>query len=372
MVQEKGFDRSRLEFFPIGSRQNKLDAGETMLALDTPAPDPGPAAGVIERTAERIVEARRRNAPVVICYGAHLIRNGLGPVLAEMVRQGWLQHLATNGAGSIHDWEFAFLGSTCEDVKYYASRGQFGMWEETGAHLGRALLAGAFAGLGYGESVGRMIVEEGIEIPLREELQAIVEAGLDEGAGGAAQAAAAMDLIEAMERTGLEPGRLKIPHPHSSSSIQAACYREGARFSVHPGIGQDIIYPHPLLSGGAVGRASMTDFLLFADTISDLEGGVYLSVGSSVMSPMIFEKSISMARNQARRGGHSPEDFLIVVNDLAESTWDWSKGEPPKDNPAYYVRFCKSFSRMGGELHYAGVDNRVFLLNLYKCLVSLS
>ena len=87
---------------------------------------------------------------------------------------------------------------------------------------------------------------------------------------------------------------------------------------------------------------------------------------------MIIEKSISMARNLARSGGASPEDFLIVVNDLAESTWDWSKGEPPKDHPAYYVRFCKSFSRMGGELAYAGVDNRVFLLNLYTCLVSLS
>ncbi len=371
-MQEKGFDRSRLEFFPIGSRQNKLEGAEVMLGLDSPAPDPGAAAGVIERTAERIVEARQRNAPVVICHGAHLIRNGLGPVLSEMVRQGWLQHIATNGAGSIHDWEFAFLGSTCEDVKHYVSRGQFGMWEETGAHLGLALLAGGLAGAGYGESVGRMIVEEGIEIPSRRELRAIVEEGLDGGAGPAARAAAAADLVETMERTGLESGRLKIPHPHSSCSIQAACCREGARFSVHPGIGQDIIYPHPMLSGGAVGRVSMTDFLLFADTISELEGGVYLSVGSSVMSPMIFEKSISMARNLARSGKASPEDFHIVVNDLAESTWDWSKGEPPKDNPAYYVRFCKSFSRMGGELAYAGIDNRVFLLNLYKCLVSLS
>lgn len=371
-MQGKEFDRSRLEFLPIGSRQNELDIDDVMADLDKPAPHPGVAAGVIDRTAERIVEARRRGAPVVICHGAHLVRNGLGPLLAEMVKQGWLQHVATNGAGSIHDWEFAYLGSTCEDVKHYVSRGEFGMWDETGSYLGQALLVGALAGLGYGESVGRMIVEDGIDIPSRKELQGVMEAGLDGGSAPAARAAAAADLIEAMERTGLEPGRLSVRHPHSSMSVQAACCQHGARFTVHPGIGQDIIYPHPLLCGGAVGRASMTDFLIYADTISRLEGGVYLSVGSSVMSPMIFEKSISMARNLAHRQGGTLEDFLIVVNDLAESTWDWSKGEPPVDNPAYYVRFCKSFSRMGGEFHYAGIDNRVFLLNLYQRLVSLA
>ena len=182
-MQEKGFDRSRLEFFPLGSRKNKLLADQVMLGPASPVPDPGPAAGIIERTAERIVEARRRGAPVVICHGAHLVRNGLGPVLSDMVRQGWLQHVATNGAGSIHDWEFAFLGSTCEDVKYYASRGQFGMWEETGTNLGLALLAGALDGAGYGESVGRMIVEEEIEIPSQRELGAILEGGLAGGAG---------------------------------------------------------------------------------------------------------------------------------------------------------------------------------------------
>lgn len=371
-MQEKGFDRSRLEFLPVGSRQNKLDIDDVMVDLETPAPDPGAAAEVIDRTVERIIEARSREAPVVICHGAHLVRNGLGPLLAEMVKRGWLQHIATNGAGSIHDWEFAYLGSTCEDVKHYVSRGQFGMWDETGACLGQALLAGALDGLGYGESVGRMIVDEGIEIPSREELRGVMEAGLDGGSVPAARAAAAADLIEAMERTGLESGHSSVGHPHSAMSVQAACRRHGARFTVHPGIGQDIIYPHPLMCGGAVGRVSMTDFLLYADTISRLEGGVYLSVGSSVMSPMIFEKAISMARNLAQRQGGSLEDFLIVVNDLAESTWDWSKGEPPMDNPAYYVRFCKSFSRMGGELHYAGVDNRVFLLNLYQRLASLA
>ena len=371
-MQREGFDRSRLEFLPVNSRRSKLEMSEVAVDPEAPAPDPGLAASVIDRAAERIIEARKRGAPVVLCHGAHLIRNGLAPLLGRMVEEGWLQHIATNGAGSIHDWEFAFLGRTCEDVEEYVSSGQFGMWEETGSSIGLALLVGAFDGLGYGHSIGRMIVEERIDVPEREELLAALEAGASGGPGAVSRAAAAADLLDAMENSGLEPGALELPHSHSSMSIQAACFRQGARFTVHPGIGQDIIYPHPLLNGGAVGRVSMSDFLLYADTISGLEGGVYLSVGSAVMSPMIFEKSLSMARNLVCREGGALEDFLIVVNDLAESTWDWSRGEPPMDNPAYYVRFCKSFSRMGGELHYAGLDNRAFLLNLYQRLASAS
>ena len=57
----------------------------------------------------------------------------------------------------------------------------------------------------------------------------------------------------------------------------------------------------------------------------------------------------------------------MLVVDLAESEWDWNKnGEPPMDNPAYYLRYCKTFSRMGGEMHYLTADNRDFLLALYQ------
>jgi hypothetical protein len=112
----------------------------------------------------------------------------------------------------------------------------------------------------------------------------------------------------------------------------------------------------------------MTDFLVYASTIERLDGGVYLSVGSSVLSPMIFEKSLSMSRNVLRQAGRTLDNFTIVANDLADVSWDWEKGEPPPDNPAYYVRFCKSFSRMGGTFRYVGMDNRVFLQNLYARL----
>jgi hypothetical protein len=84
------------------------------------------------------------------------------------------------------------------------------------------------------------------------------------------------------------------------------------------------------------------------------------------MSPMIFEKSLSMAQNLAIQHGRRIENHYMLVVDLAESNWDWHRdGEPPVDNAAYYLRYCKTFSRMGGEMDYLTADNRDFLLALY-------
>jgi hypothetical protein len=135
-------------------------------------------------------------------------------------------------------------------------------------------------------------------------------------------------------------------------------------------IGQDIIYCHPLCSGAAVGRTAERDFLIFADTISRIGGGVYLSVGSAVMSPMVFEKAFSMAQNlHLQKAGRPIEGHFIVAVDLTPLSWDWqTEGEPPADNPAYYLRFCKTFSRVGGSMRYACGNNRDFLLALCQAL----
>ena len=160
---------------------------------------------------------------------------------------------------------------------------------------------------------------------------------------------------------------MRIPHPGKSWSVQAAAWTLGVPFTGHPMIGHDIIYEHPLASGSAIGRTGMRDFLCFAEGVSRLSGGVYLSVGSAVMSPMIFEKSLSMARNIARQRGGTIEDHYLLVADLAPASWDWaSDGEPPADDPAYYLRYCKSFSRMGGTLRYLAADNRDLLLGLRR------
>ena len=138
-------------------------------------------------------------------------------------------------------------------------------------------------------------------------------------------------------------------------------------------IGHDIIYTHPINNGAAVGRTALNDFLSFAESVSRLDNGIYMSIWSAVMSPMIFEKSLSMAQNLViQKNGHIDNHYMFIV-DLAESEWNWQKnGEPPLDNPAYYLRYCKTFSRMGGEMHYLTADNRDFLLALYQSLTDIS
>jgi hypothetical protein len=84
------------------------------------------------------------------------------------------------------------------------------------------------------------------------------------------------------------------------------------------------------------------------------------------MAPQVFEKSVSCVNNLRLQAGRKIiRDHTIYVVDIQDGgRWDWSKGEPPKDNPAYYLRFCKSFSRMGGTMEYVQCDNVAFLRNL--------
>ena len=98
-------------------------------------------------------------------FGAHTIKNGLAPVLIQLIEEGWLTHLATNGAGIIHDWEYSYQGMSSEDVESYVDRGEFGHWEDTGFNINLALNIGSYEGNGYGESVGAMIQNEGLTIP---------------------------------------------------------------------------------------------------------------------------------------------------------------------------------------------------------------
>jgi hypothetical protein len=133
-------------------------------------------------------------------------------------------------------------------------------------------------------------------------------------------------------------------------------------------IGHDIIYTHAMNHCAAIGRAAERDFLAYAQQVMNLDGGVYISIGSAVMSPMIFEKSLSMSQNlHIQQGKHIDNHFILVV-DLAESHWDWRQGEPPMDNPDYYLRYNKSFNRMGGQMRYLTADNRDFLLALVTLL----
>ncbi len=360
------FDRFAVKMEPLAARENKKVIERDHVApTAVPNPLPGAAVRLIEELVGRIRRAREDERPVMMVFGAHAIKNGLGPVFLKLVHDGWVTHLATNGAGVIHDWEFAFQGQSCENVEAMVRAGRFGNWQETGFFINLALNVGAYEGKGYGESVGAMIEQEGLAIPgARALLAEISRHAADEPA----RAAAAADLLSVVRRFELAEGWMPVAHPWKRFSIQAGAYRAGVPLTGHPMIGHDIIYNHPMNHCACLGRVAERDFLTYAESVSRLDGGVYVSIGSAVMSPMIFEKSLSMAQNLAiQRGAHIDRHFLLIT-DLAESTWDWTRGEPPEDNPSYYLRYNKSFSRMGGTMRYLQADNRDFLLTVAHML----
>lgn len=297
-----------------------------------------------------------------LIYGAHLLRNGAARILERLMAGGWLTHLATNGAGTIHDWEYAWLGASTESVEANVATGSFGTWDETSKNIHLALMAGALEGLGYGRSLGRMILEDGVTIPTKEDLTESI----------AAQpmhplTAARADLLRALTEGGWSSGRITVEHRWKHASILAQAYRHDVPLTVHPGIGYDIITNHPIFNGGVIGRAGGLDFRLFAGAIKDLDGGVVLSIGSAIMGPQVFEKALSCVNNlRLEKGREVVRDHTIYVVDLQDGGgWDWSRGEPPKTNPAYYLRFCKSYSRMGGDLNYVQCDNLTFIHHLH-------
>ena len=375
-----------MTYYPLKERINKTDIVSACVSADTELVIPPLLEEKAEAIAEEIAAARERGASVICAFGAHAIKNGLGKLLGEMLSRFWFTHLATNGAAVIHDWEFSFLGKSCEDVRENVARGCFGTWEETGLYINLALALGAYKGLGYGASVGAMITGQGLSIPARKELldsARFAAANSTTAEFPPAKAAAALDLYELIETEKIPSGFLPIPHPWAAYSLLATAAKTGQSFTCHPMFGHDIIYTHRANRGAAIGRTAERDFLKYVNSVAGLEGGVYLSVGSAVMSPMIFEKALSMVRNAASgaAGGASGDDSGgtntgdkglhdcgIHVVDLQESTWDWSKGEPPMDNPAYYLRYMKTFSRMGMRTEYIQGDNKKFFVALYRAL----
>ena len=162
------FDRFRLRSRSLNFRTNKIEIERDAIAPDA---EPGPmsvaAAEILTECVERIRAARNAGRPVMLAFGAHTIKNGLSPVLIKLMEQGWVTLLATNGAGVIHDWEFAFQGASSEDVLTNVDRGEFGIWEETGFNLNLALIVGAYEGTGYGEAIGKMIARKAWTYPPR-------------------------------------------------------------------------------------------------------------------------------------------------------------------------------------------------------------
>jgi hypothetical protein len=307
------FDRSRLRIQPLASRHNDLDLS-VLLPLDAAPPlFNHPALPLLGR---RLVDARRCSASRMLLMGAHVLRAGVARHLIDMMERGIVSHIAMNGAGPIHDWEFALIGATTESVARYIQTGEFGLWEETG-RMNNAIQTGARAGLGMGEALGRAILDGAF--------------------------------------------------PHKDISVLAAGVRLGVPITVHIGIGYDIIHEHPNCDGAALGATSYQDFLIFAQAVTRLEGGVVLNFGSAVMGPEVYLKALAMARNVARQEGREIRHFATAVFDLVPLEGD-TRQQAPKSDPRYYYRPWKTILVRtvadGGESFYVEGDHRVTVPHL--------
>lgn len=356
-------NRSLLALQSLAKRDSKLAISDVLIE-----PDHMPASivkrgledPVVHWCADRIARAREKGAQVLLFFGAHAVRNGLAHVMLRLAEKRFVTHFATNGAGSIHDWEIAYQGKTCEDVARGLAAGTFGLWDETGKWITLATACGYLRGLGFGEAIGAFIENGGLEIPEERHLLELLR-GPDRDL-----ASAAADLLLLLEKASIPSGFVQVPHPFKAASLQAGLYRLGVPLTVHVSIGQDIVHEHPLASGAIFGRASYRDFLALASSMLTLSRGVIIVLGSAVTGPMVAEKAFAMAQNIMIQSGRGLQDFACVVVDYC--AWDWTVSEPPQDHPAYYNRAYKTFSRFGGSFKSCALDNRVFLCGLLKVL----
>ena len=294
------FDLARIILRPIAERGHDIRASEI--------PEPRRVAANCHgqpmlEVASAIRRSRSAKRPVIAFIGGHVVKSGLSKYLISLMKQGWVTHLATNGAGMIHDFELATVGGTSESVAKWIRLGQFGLWQET-SKLNDVLRMAVEADLGAGEAVGK---------------------------------------------------HLSTHCAHPSLSILAGAYNARIPCTVHVTVGADIIAAHPN-SNDAAARTSFTDFLVFANTIEELEGGVFLNIGSAVTGPEVYLKALSMVRNVARQTDNMIQDFTTAVFDLTPLPDNWADGPADKTEPGYYFRPWKTILLRtvadGGTSHY--------------------
>ncbi len=222
------------------------------------------AVKTLREVVDAISRAHRRGKPVILGMGAHPVKVGLNPVIVDLMERGVISAVAMNGAVIIHDFELALLGHTSEEVDAEIDSGRFGMAEETGRMLNEAISRGVKDGQGLGEAVGHYI------------------------------------------------NRYKGQFPNRATSILATGARLGIPVTVHVALGTDIIHMHPSADGAAIGAGSLLDFRRLAAVVAGMEGGVYLNLGSAVIMPEVFLKTVALGRNL----GHELTNLTTVNMDF--------------------------------------------------------
>ncbi len=311
-------DFSNIETYPLRQRRNLVHMAD-LVAVD--APPPPFDSPELREVAERVIAARQAGRPVIWMMGGHVIKSGLSRLLIDLMARGIVTHVAGNGAVSIHDFELAMIGETSEDVAATIEDGTFGMADETGRLMNRAIQQGARDGLGYGASIGRFIAENPAVFPFRE------------------------------------------------VNVLYNAYRLGVPATIHVTMGTDIIHQHPTVDFGALGAASGADFRLFVTSVSQLEGGVFLNFGSAVTGPEVFLKALTIVRNLKYTVAH-----ITTANfDLISLGKDYHS-RAGYDDPIYYYRPRKNIinrpTSLGGRGYHITGDHRVTIPNLHHLAVA--
>jgi len=336
----KVFDISKINTYPLSTRSNKITLNDLTMPgdIDNVAIDlPDKISSDIETIASAIVSCRKLDKPVVLFTGAHLIKNGLGPLLVDLVKRGLVSLVAGNCATAIHDFELALIGQTSENVPDALGKGRFGMAYEF-AYINRALSIGNKNKLGCGESLGKTICDEDFR-------------------------------SRVLDSVAKDNSPCSFSNPQVS--VLAACYENNIPFTVHVGIGTDVVDQHPSFDGQAKGGCSGRDFLIYTNEITKLtKGGVILNIGSAVTGPEVLLKAVSMAAN----AGTVPNNIITADFDLRSHE---PKAMSDESNECYYFRDQKSIvTRIpqgfnGKGFYIQGNQKQTFPL-LYKKIVEQS
>jgi hypothetical protein len=244
--------------YPLSSRKSKVSVRDfakpaTGNSSITKFLDSHPnilAAEDLRHLLAAIHRARKQGAPILWGIGGHVIKVGLGPVLIDLMKRGFISSIAMNGAALVHDFEIALAGNTSEDVEAGLGAGQFGMASETGEYINEFSKLAARLHIGYGEAAGQF----------------------------------------------LNSGVLNVKYAHSS--VLVAAYKQRIPVTIHLAIGTDIPHMHPAADGPCLGAATFLDFRLFCALVKQMHpGGIYLNWGSAVLLPEVFLKAVSVSRN---------------------------------------------------------------------------
>jgi hypothetical protein len=244
--------------YPLASRKSKVSirdfakapAANTSLTKFLDALPNILAAEDLRHLLGAIHRARKQRKAILWGIGGHVIKVGLGPVLIDLMKRGYISGIAMNGAALIHDFEIALAGNTSEDVAAGLGEGQFGMAAETGQYINEIAKLSHRIRIGYGEAAGQFLSSGIIEVR------------------------------------------------HADSSVLVAAYKHRLPVTIHLAIGTDIPHMHGAADGAALGAATYYDFRLFCALVEQMHpGGVYLNWGSAVLLPEVFLKAVSLVRN---------------------------------------------------------------------------